>query len=154
MKSTLACLLLFIVPLAADERPVSYPFDVTLGGTKAEMKSGNEIFAEVPRPVAADAVLALVKEVPVLIVNLFACTEDGSFDVSLPSAIIIAKQVKEVKLDATMDKKKLPPGTYFASIEADGMDTCLAFTIATADAKPKVDFSKILGFLKKKAGGD
>ena len=153
MKGFLACLLLLAAPLHAEERPVFYPFDVTLGGTKAEMKEGNELFAEVSKPVASDAVLLLKKEVPVLIVNLFACTEDGSFNVSLPSAIIIAKQVKEVKLDATMDKKKLPPGTYFASIEADGMDLCMVFTIGAPDGKPKVDFSTILEFLKK-AGGE
>ncbi len=143
--------LVLVAPLLAADPSTVYPFDVTLGGTKAELKEGNEYFAEVAKPVAADAVLVLEKEVPVIIVNLFTCEEDGRVNVALPSAIIIAKQVKEVKLDATMDKKKLPPGTYLASVEAEGMDSCIVFTIAAPDAKPKVDFSKILGFLKMKA---
>ena len=154
MKSALACLLLLIGPLAADERPVTYPFDVTLGGTKAEMKAGNELFAEVSKPVAADAVLALEKAVPMLIVNAFACKEDGTVEEAQAVGIYFANNVKEVKLDATMDKKKLPPGTYLANIVADGKTSRIVFTIAAPDAKPKVDFSKILGFLKKKAGGE
>lgn len=152
MKRALACLLLLVMPLAADERPVFYPFDVTLGGSKAEMKEGNELFAEVPKPVAADAVLALEKVVPMLIVNAFPCKEDGTVEEAQAAGIYFANSVKEVKLDATMDKKKLPPGTYLANIVAEGKTSRIVFTIAAPDAKPKVDFSKILGFLKKKAG--
>lgn len=154
MKRALACFLLLVMPLPADERPVVYPFDVTLGGTKAEMKVGNELFAEVSKPVAADAVLALEKVVPMLIVNAFSCKEDGTVEDAQAVGIYFSNNVKEVKLDATMDKKKLPPGTYLANIVAEGKTSRIVFTIATPDAKPKVDFSKILGFLKKKAGGE
>ena len=152
MKRALACFLLLVMPLSADERPVFYPFDVTLGGTKAEMKEGNELFAEVSKPVAADAVLALEKVVPMLIVNAFPCKEDGTVEEAQATGIYFANNAKEVKLDATMDKKKLPPGTYLANIVAEGKTSRIVFTIAAPDAKPKVDFSKILGFLKKKAG--
>lgn len=154
MKRALACFLLLVMPLLAEERPVFYPFDVTLGGTKAEMKEGNELFAEVPKPVAADAVLALEKVVPMLIVNAFPCKDDGTVEEAQAAAIYFANNVKEVKLDATMDKKKLPPGTYLANIVAEGKTSRIVFTIAAPDAKPKVDFSKVLGFLKKKAGGE
>jgi hypothetical protein len=141
-----------LAPLQAQDRSTFYPFDVTLGGTKAEMRAGNEIFAEVPKPVAADAVLALEKVVPMLIVNAFPCKEDGTVEDAQAVGIYFANNVKEVKLDATMDKKKLPPGTYLANVVADGKTSRIVFTIAAPDAKPKVDFSKILGFLKKKAG--
>ena len=154
MKRALACFLLLVMPLLAEERPVVYPFDVTLGGTKAVMKEGNELFAEVPKPVAADAVLALEKVVPMLIVNAFPCKEDGTVEEAQAAGIYFANNVKEVKLDATMDKKKLPPGTYLANIVAEGKTSRIVFTIAAPDAKPKVDFSKVLGFLKKKAGGN
>ena len=80
MRRTFAALACLITALSAEERPALYPFDVTLGGTKAEMKAGNEIFAEVSKPVAPDAVLALEKEVPMLIVNAFPCKEDGSVE--------------------------------------------------------------------------
>jgi hypothetical protein len=154
MKSALASLVFFVLPLSAEERPLVYPFDVTLGGTKAEMKEGNELFAEVSKPVAADAVLALDKVVPMLIVNAFPCKDDGTVEDAQAVGIYFANNVKEVKLDATMDKKKLPPGTYLANIVAEGKTSRIVFTIAAPDAKPKVDFSKILGFLKKKAGGN
>ena len=152
MKSALISFLVLLLPLSAAERPTFYPFDVTLGGTKAEMKEGNDLFAEVARPVAADAVLALGKVVPMLIVNAFACKEDGTVEDAQAVGIYFANNMKEVKLDATMDKKKLPPGTYLANVVAEGKTSRMVFTIAAPDAKPKVDFSKILGFLKKKAG--
>ena len=154
MKSSLALLFCLVAPLIAEDRPTFYPFDITLGGTKAEMKAGNELFAEVPKAVADDAVLALEKQVPMLIVNAFPCKEDGTVEEAQATAIIFANNVKEVKLDATMDKKKLKPGTYLANVVADGKTSRIVFTVAAPDSKPKVDFSKVLGFLKKKAGGE
>ena len=154
MKSPLAILFCLAAPLMAVDRESFYPFDITLGGTKAEMKPGNELFAEVSKPVAADAVLALEKEVPMLIVNAFPCKEDGTVEDAQAAAVIFANNVKEVKLDATMDKKKLPPGTYLANVVAEGKTSRIVFTVAAPDAKPKIDFSKVLGFLKKKAGGE
>jgi hypothetical protein len=152
MKSSLAILFCLAAPLIAADRETFYPFDITLGGTKAEMKAGNELFAEVSHPVTADAVLALEKEVPMLIVNAFPCKEDGTVEDAQATAVIFANNVKEVKLDATMDKKKLPPGTYLANVVAEGKTSRIVFTVAAPDAKPKIDFSKVLGFLKKKAG--
>jgi hypothetical protein len=155
MKRTLAVLLCLASPLLGEERPALYPFDVTLGGTKAEMKAGNEIFAEVSKPVTSDAVLALEKEVPMLIINAFPCKEDGSVEETQPAAIIFAQNVKEVKLDATMDKKKLVPGNYLANVVADGKTSRIVFAVAAPEKKEeKVSFSKVLGFLKKKAGGE
>jgi hypothetical protein len=154
MKSPLALLFCLAAPLIAADRETFYPFDITLGGAKAEMKPGNELFAEVPKAVTDDAVLALEKEVPMLIVNAFPCKEDGTVEEAQPAAIIFANNVKEVKLDATMDKKKLKPGTYLANVVAENKTSRIVFTVAAPDAKPKVDFSKILGFLKRKAGGE
>lgn len=157
MKKTLALLCCcLLAPLAAADRPDLYPFDVTLGGTKAVMKEGNEIFAQVDKPVAPDAVRALEKEVPMLIINAFPCKEDGSVEEAQPAAIIFAQNVKEVKLDATMDKKKLAPGMYLANVVAESKTSRIVFVVAApdakAEAKPAVDFSKVLGFLKEKAG--
>lgn len=143
-----------LAPLHAEDRPVVYPFDVTLGGHKAVMKDDNLLFAEVPEPVAADAVLALEKEVPMLIINAFPCKEDGTVEEGQPAAILFANKVQEVKLDATMDKKKLKPGNYLANVVADGKTSRIVFNVAAPDAKKGVNFSKILGFLKRKAGGN
>jgi len=156
MKKLLALLFCTAAPLVAAERPSIYPFDVTIGGTKAVAKEGNEIFAQVDKPVAPDAVLSLEKEVPMLIINAFPCKEDGSVEEAQPAAIIFANNVKEVKLDATMDKKKLAPGMYLANVVAESKTSRIVFVVAAPDAKPEakaaVDFSKVLGFLKKKAG--
>ena len=153
MKRLLIPLVLLTAPLHAEERPLIYPFDITLGGVKAEVKEGNMLFAEVPKPVAADATLALDEEVPMLIINAFPCNEDGTVEEGQPAAVIFANQVKEVKLDATMDKKKLAPGTYLANVVANGKTSRIVFTVAAPEAKASVDFTKILKFLKAKAGG-
>ncbi|QJE97198.1 hypothetical protein [Luteolibacter luteus] len=147
-------LIALVATLNAGERPALYPFDVTLGGTKAEMKAGNELFAEVSKPVAADAVLSIEKQVPMLIINAFPCGDDGSIEEDQPAAVIFAQNVKEVKLDATMDKNKLKPGSYLANVVADDKTSRIVFVVAAPDTKPAVDFSKVLGFLKKKTQGD
>ena len=154
MKKILPLLFCLVASLHAGERSDFYPFDVTLGGTKAEMKAGNELFAEVSKPVAPDAVLSLEKEVPMLIINAFPCKDDGTVEENQATAVIFAQNVKEVKLDATMDKKKLQPGSYLANVVADGKTSRIVFVVAAPDAKPVVDFSKVLGFLKKKAAGE
>lgn len=130
------------------------PFDITLGGVKAEMKGDNDLFAEISKPVAADAVLALDAEVPMLIVNAFPCAEDGTVLESQTAAVIFANKVKQVKLDDTMDKKKLKPGKYLANVVANGATSRIVFQVAEPGSKIKVDFSKVFKFLKKKATGE
>lgn len=127
------------------------PFDLTLGGEKAVMEKGNELFAQIDKPVKADAVLELEAEVPMLIINAFPCDEDGTVQEGQPAAVIFARETKQVKLSDTMDKKKLKPGTYLANVVAEGKTSRIVFEVG--EAKKKVDFSKILGFLKKKAEG-
>lgn len=147
MKSLL-CLIL-LLPLVAEERPLFLPFDITLGGEKAVMEDGNELFAQIGKPVKADAVLELEAEVPMLIVNAFPCKEDGTVLETQTAAVIFANKAKQVKLSDTMDKKKLKPGMYLANVVADGKTSRIVFEVG--EAKKKVDFSKILSFLKKKA---
>ena len=50
-----------------------------------------------------------------------------------------------------MQERSFPAG---ANVVAEGKTSRIVFTVAAPDAKPKVDFSKVLGFLKKKAGGE
>ncbi len=52
--------------------------------------------------------------------------------------------------DATMEGVPLEPGTYLANIVAHGKTSRLLFTVG--EPKIKVEFSKVLDFLKKKAG--
>lgn len=147
---TIALLIATALPPAAAERPMFLPFDVTLGGQKAALQQGNGLFATIAKPVKPDAMLALDAPVPMLIVNAFPCAEDGSVQDGQPAAVIFAQNTQEVKLDATMDKKALKPGIYLANIVANSATACIVFSVGEPEAK--ADFSKILSFLKKKAG--
>lgn len=136
----------------AEERPLFLPFDVTLGGHQAIMKQGNELFAQIEQPVKPDSTLSIPGKSAMLIINAFPCQEDGTVMENQPAAVIFAQNTAEVKLTDTMDKKSLAPGNYLANVVAHNKTARIVFRIGTPEAK--VDFSKILSFLKKKAGGE
>lgn len=138
----------------ADEHPLFLPFDLSLGGQKAVMEHGNELFAQIPEPVAPDAPLKLEKEVPMLIVNAFPCKEDGTVEDAQAAGVIFANNTAEVKLSDTMDKKPLAPGIYLANVVAEGKTSRIVFRVAAPGDALKANFSKIFSFLKNKAGGD
>ncbi|RYD22389.1 MAG: hypothetical protein EOP88_08295 [Verrucomicrobiaceae bacterium] len=153
MKHILLTTLLAVSSVIAEEtRPTFLPFDVTLGGQKAEMKGQNDIFGVVEKPVKPDATLTIGKEAPMLIVNAFACKEDGSVEQNTPAAIIFAQNTATTPLNATMDKKPLTPGTYLMNIVAHQATARVVFTVEDPAAKVKLpSLDSILGFLKKKA---
>ena len=138
--------------VAEGERPVVYPFDVTVGGQKAEMQEGNMIFAVVKKPVKADAVILIEKESPLFIINAFACKEDGTvMEAGQQPAIFFNQNSKETKLNATMDKKPLKPGTYLMNVVAHGTTSRVVFTVEDKSGKIKMpDFKKVFEFLSKK----
>ncbi len=145
-----ACLLAMIPSLSAEERPMFLPFDLTIGGHQAVMKEGNGLFAQIDQAVKADALLGIEETSAMLIINAFPCAADGTVKDTQPAAVIFAQNTKETKLDATMDKKPLAPGTYLANVVAHNKTARVVFHIG--EANKKVDFSKVLDFLKKKAG--
>lgn len=151
--AVLACWVLSMVFARAEDRPLFLPFDLTLGGQKAVMAEGNELFAQIGDPVMADAVLKLEKEVPMLIVNAFPCKEDGTVEDTQAVGVIFANNTAEVKLSDTMDKQPLKPGTYLANVVAEGKTARIVFRVAAPGEKLKADFGRIFEFLKKKAGG-
>lgn len=133
------------------ERPLLYPFDVALGGQKAKIGEWGDLFAVVKVPVKADALLTLENEAPMLIVNAFPCKEDGTILMDgAPTAVIFAKQTKEVKLDATMGQKKLAPGTYLMNVVANGKTSRVVFTVTDGGKVKLPDFGKLMDFLKGK----
>ena len=67
-----------------------------------------------------------------------------------PAAVIFANKVKEVKLDATMDKKKLAPGTYLMNVVANGNTSRVVFTVTDGGKVKLPDFGKLMNFLKGK----
>ena len=127
-----------------------YPFEVTLGGQKAVMQEGNMLFAVVEKPVKPDAVLALEEQSAMLIVNAFPCEEDGTVLETQTAAVIFAKDTREVKLNATIDKKPLVPGTYLMNVVAHSKTSRVVFTVGEPGKIKLPDLSKIFNFLKNK----
>ena len=129
---------------------VLYPFEVTWGGQKAVMQEGNMLFAVVAKPVKPDALLALEEKSAMLIVNAFPCKEDGTVLETQTAAVIFTKDAKEVKMNATIDKKPLKPGTYLMNIVAHNKTSRVVFTVGAPGKIKMPDISKILDFLKGK----
>lgn len=155
MKTLFLLAILFAPLLHAQEnkRPTLYPFDVTIGGQKAVMQEGNILFAVIEKPIKADALLEINKEAPMLIINAFACKENG--EVMAPGqqpAVIFARNTKSTKLNATMDKKPLKPGRYLANIVAHGGTSRVVFVVEDKSGKIKIPTLKqVVDFLKKKS---
>lgn len=152
---TLVLISLLLAPLlnAQDgQRPVLYPFDVTIGGQKAVMQEGNILFAVIEKPVKANAVLEIDKEAPMLIINAFAVNEKGeAMQPGQQPAVILANKAKSVKLNATMDKKPLRPGRYLANVVAHGGTSRVVFVVEDKTGKLKIPTVKqVVDFLKKK----
>ena len=154
MKYLIVLAALLISPIMAEEaRPLFLPFAVTVGGQKAEMKADNDLFAVLEKPIKADATLALEKPVPMLIINAFPCKEDGSVEQTAPAAIIFAQNTASTPMNATMDKKPLPPGTYLMNIVANQATARVVFTVEDPAGKTQLpSLDSILKFLKKKTG--
>src|SRR5690606_28827981 len=128
-------------------------FEVTLGGQKAVMQDENAVFAVIEKPVKAAAELVIEEEAPMLIVNAFACKEDGTVEQNAPAAVIFVQNTASVTMDTTMDKQPLKPGTYLMNIVAHGATARVVFTVEDpAGEKKRPSFSSILKFLK--GGGE
>jgi hypothetical protein len=153
MKTLLSLAFMLVSCAVAEEtRPLFLPFDVTLGGQKAEMKAQNDMFAVIEKPVKPDAVLTIGKEAPMLIINAFACKEDGTVEQTTAAAIIFAQNTATTPMSATMDKQPLKPGTYLMNIVAHQTTARVVFTVEDPAGKLKLpSLDSILGFLKKKS---
>ena len=131
------------------ERPLFYPFDVVVGGQAAVMNDGNDLFAVVEKPVKPDDAVELAEASPLFIINAFSCKEDGTVEEAQPAGIIFAQNAKLVKLDATMDKKPLKPGTYLMNVVAHNKTSRVVFTVGGDGGVKLPDLKKIFEFLKK-----
>lgn len=98
------------------------PFSIKIGGQEAKVGKESDMAAAIQEPVAADAELEVAVDVTpsVLIVNAFRSNAAGEVKDENAPAVIVGQNTKKVKLDATMDQKKLEPGFYMLSIVADG----------------------------------
>jgi hypothetical protein len=84
-----------------------------------------------------------------LIINAFACKENG--EVMAPGqqpSNIFAQKTNQVKLSATMDKKRLKPGRYLANIVAHNTTSRVVFVVEDPSGKPKIpSLKQVMEFL-------
>lgn len=138
-----------VLPVFSAEPPANYPFEVTLGGQKATVKTQDDLFALVAEPVQGNATLTLAEKSQMLVINAFPCKEDGTVQMDRPVAIVFAQDTNEVKLDDTFDKQKLAPGMYLMNVVAHQKTSRVVFTVSDGKTQIKLpDLSKIANFLK------
>lgn len=98
----------------------SLPFLVKIGGEEAKLEKETDIAAKLKSPVAADAELevAVEGELPMLLINAFTSNPSGEINEESTPIILVGQNTKKIKLDATLDHKKLDAGFYILSIVA------------------------------------
>ena len=105
------------------------PFGVKLGGQQAAAK-GDASFATVEQPVADNAALEVAVENPeMVIINVFPSDDSGKVKEGVPAIVIIFQKSNKGAIDQTMDKKKIPAGTYLMNIVAGENTSRVVFKI-------------------------
>ena len=122
----LALLLLFTAAASAVDGPL--PFGVTVGDQAATYKAG-EPFAQLEKPVAADASITVDTKADLSIINVNKTGADGQPDPAAQPAIIILQGTNKGTLAQTMDKQKLGVGKYLLSITAGENTATIKFEI-------------------------
>jgi hypothetical protein len=112
---------------AAAEGPL--PFEVKVGDQTATYKAG-EPFAQIEKPVAADAAISIGNKAEMTIVNVHKTAADGTTpDQATQPAIIIFQGTNKGTLDQTMDKQKLSAGKYLLSITSGENTATIKFEV-------------------------
>lgn len=115
------------ISTAAAEGPL--PFEVKVGDQTATHKAG-EPFAQIEKPVTADAAISIGKKAEMTIINVHKTAADGTTpDQSAQPAIIILQGTNAGKLDQTMDKQKLTAGRYLLSITSGENTATIKFEV-------------------------
>ncbi|HBC85382.1 MAG TPA: hypothetical protein DCZ94_00355 [Lentisphaeria bacterium] len=105
------------------------PFGVKLGGQQAAAK-GDASFATVEQPVADNAELEVAVEKPeMVIINVFPADEKGNVKQGAAAIIIMFQKTNKGTIDQTIDKKKIPAGTYLMNIVAGEKTSRVVFKI-------------------------
>lgn len=109
-------------------RPVFYPFDVKVAGQLAT-PTGNSV-AVVANPVSADSEVEVVASVTdTMFVNAFASDATGKVANTTSPEVIMVSGTNKFKLNQTMSKKSLAPGTYMMNIMANNETSRVLFTV-------------------------
>ena len=149
----LVAISLWVISLTAqaEERPLVYPFDVTVGGQKALVQKDNILFVAIEKPVKPDALVELEKESALFVINAFPCKPDGTVREGQVAGVIFKTKAASGKLSETLDKKLLKPGTYLMNVVAFNKTSRVVFTVSAKKGDVKLpDFKKIVEFLRRK----
>ncbi|HCE43025.1 MAG TPA: hypothetical protein DET40_05720 [Lentisphaeria bacterium] len=105
------------------------PFGVKIGGQQAAAK-GDASFATVEQAVADNAELEVAVDKPeMVIINVFPSDEKGNAKEGAAAIIIMFQKTNKGTIDQTIDKKKIPAGTYLMNIVAGDKTSRLVFKI-------------------------
>lgn len=112
-----------------DARNTALPFAVKLGGQQAAAK-GDANFATVEQPVADNAALEVAVENPeMVIINVFPSDDNGKVKEGAAAIIIMFQKTNKGTIDQTVDKKKIPAGTYLMNIVAGEKTSRMVFKV-------------------------
>ncbi|GEM_PF-1560473 len=105
------------------------PFGVKLGGQQAVAK-GNASFATVEQAVTDNAELEVAVEKPeMVIINVFPSDEKGNVKQGAAAIIIMFQKTNKGTIEQTVDKKKIPAGTYLMNVVAGDKTSRVVFKI-------------------------
>ncbi len=105
------------------------PFGVKLGGQQAAAK-GDASFATVEQAVADNAELEATVENPeMVIINVFPSDDNGKVKEGVTAIIIMFQKSNKGTIAQTIDKKKIPAGTYLMNIVAGDKTSRVVFKI-------------------------
>ena len=131
---------------SAEDKPLFYPFKVSIGEQEAVLKNPDDLFAVIEKPVKTDDVLKIEKKVELLIANACPCKEDGTILAGNDTIAIFRQNSDSLPLVNTLKKEPLKPGTYLMNVVAHGTTSRVVFSIA--DPKGKIRFPKFGDILK------
>ena len=108
------------------------PFGVSMGGQTAVVQSSSPEspkYAVLSAPVTADAKIVINDDSQMVIINVFPCDDIGNPVDGVQPAVLLLQGRTVGKLNETMDKKPLPPGTYIANIVSNSRTARVLFEI-------------------------
>ncbi len=105
------------------------PFDVKMAGQNAEVKDKISVFAVIENPVTNDAELEVAGDHEIIFINVFPSDKNGAAILGTQPSVIVIQGSNTTKLDQTMDKKALSPGTYVMNIVASGQTARVLFQV-------------------------
>jgi hypothetical protein len=105
------------------------PFGVKIGGQQVAAK-GDASFATVEQAVADNAALEVSVENPeMVIINVFPSDDKGNAKEGAAAIIIMFQKTNKGTIDQTIDKKKIPAGTYLMNIVAGDKTSRVVFKV-------------------------